>query len=317
MSHILYADDHAHMRTMVRDLLAADRHAVELAVDGVAALARVAERLAEGRLPDLLLLDVTMPGVSGLEVCRRVKADPRTAGVPVLLLTGETLVDDRVAGFDAGADDYLPKPFHPRELRARVQALLRLVRREADRNPTSGLPGSAAIEAALRARAAEGRAFAACYLDLDHFKAFNDAFGFAAADGVIRDAGAALHAAVAEAGGAGVDFVGHVGGDDFLVVTAPERAERVAAASARHFRALVAGRVGAEAAVRGRYRAADREGREREYPLPAVTAAVVVVDPARWGAPAPDPLGALGERAADVKRRAEAAGGGATLVECL
>ena len=105
MSHLLYADDHAHMRTLVRDLLAAEGHAVDLAPDGAAALARVGERLAAGRLPDLLLLDVTMPGLSGLEVCRRVKADPRTAGVPVLMLTGEGAVDDRVAGLDAGADD--------------------------------------------------------------------------------------------------------------------------------------------------------------------------------------------------------------------
>jgi diguanylate cyclase (GGDEF)-like protein len=314
MSYLLYADDHAHMRTLVRDLLAAEGHAVDLAPDGAAALARVGERLAEGRLPELLLLDVTMPGLSGLEVCRRVKADPRTAGVPVLMLTGEGAVDDRVAGLDAGADDYLPKPFHPRELRARVDALLRLVRREAERNPTSGLPGSAAIEAALAERAAAGRAFAACYLDLDHFKAFNDAFGFAAADGVIRDAGRALHAAVADCGVPAADFVGHVGGDDFLLVTAPERAEAVVAASARRLRALVHARVGAEAAARGAYTAADREGRAREFPLPALTAAVVVVDPARW---AGDALGALGARAADVKRRAKAAGGGATLVERL
>lgn len=323
MSHLLYADDHAHMRTLVRDLLAAEGHTVDVVEDGAAVLARMGTRAGEpgatGRLPDLLILDVTMPGLSGLAVCRRLKADPRTAGVPVLMLTGEGSVDDRVAGFDAGADDYLPKPFHPRELRARVDALLRLVRREADRNPTSGLPGSAAIEAVLRERAAAGRAFAACYLDLDHFKAFNDAFGFAAADGVIRDAGLALHAAVGEAGETGADFVGHVGGDDFLVVTAPERAERVVGATAQRFRALVAARVGEAAAARGRYRAADREGRVRDFPLPALTAAVVVVDPERWaGAPAgAPPIEALGARAADVKRRAKAAGGGAVLVERL
>lgn len=315
MSHFLYADDHAPMRTMVRDLLESEGHRVELAEDGATALARVGARLADARLPDLLILDVMMPGLSGLDVCRRVKADPRTAGVPVLMLTGEGSVDDRVAGFDAGADDYLPKPFHPRELRARVQALLRLVRREADRNPTSGLPGSGAIEAALGERAAGGLPFAACYLDLDHFKAFNDAFGFAAADGVVRDAGSALHAAVTAAGGAGSDFVGHVGGDDFLVLAAPERAERLVAESGRRLRALVAERVGEAAAARGSYEATDREGRPRRYALPTFTAAVVVVDPARWGGRAP--LHALGERAADVKRRAKAVGGGAMLVERL
>ena len=324
MSHLLYADDHAHMRAMVRDLLAAEGHAVTLAADGVAALAQLGlaragdapgAAAAPARVPDLLVLDVMMPGLSGLDVCRRVRAHPRTAGLPVLMLTGEGTIDDKVAGFDAGADDYLAKPFHPRELRARVAALLRLVRREHDRNPTSGLPGSAAIETALCGRAEQGRTFAACYLDLDHFNAFNDTFGFAAADGVIRDAGVALHGAVTEAGDAGEDFVGHVGGDDFLVVTVPERAVPLVEESARRFRALVAQRAGAEAAARGTYQAADREGRVREYALPALTAAVVVVDPARWAGPEP-----LGARAADVKRRAKVAGGaagGALLVEAL
>jgi len=86
-----------------------------------------------------------------------------------------------VAAFEAGADDYLAKPFDPRELRARIVALLRIVRREGDRNPTSGLPGGQAIEEEIERRAEAGESFAICYIDLDNFKPFADTFGFSLA----------------------------------------------------------------------------------------------------------------------------------------
>src|SRR5688500_17866097 len=169
------------MRLMVRDLLEASGHEVALAPDGATALVRLRERE-----PDLLILDVSMPGMTGFEVCRAVKENPFTARIPVLMLTGEGDVERKVEGFEAGADDYLAKPFDPRELRARVNALVRLVRREGDRNPTSGLPGGRAIEEELGRRVAAGRPFAVGYFDIDNFKPFNDVFGFATADAVIR-----------------------------------------------------------------------------------------------------------------------------------
>ncbi len=180
---------------MVRAVLSSAGHEVGLVSDGRAALASVQERE-----PDLLLLDLMMPGVSGLDACRTVKANPFTARIPILMLTGESHIDRKVEGFEAGADDYLAKPFDPRELRARVNALLRLVRREADRNPTSGLPGGRAIEEEILRRVAADEACAVCYLDIDYFKPFADTFGFAAADAVIRGTGAAVIDAVAAAG---------------------------------------------------------------------------------------------------------------------
>jgi diguanylate cyclase (GGDEF)-like protein len=316
VSHILYADDHEHMRLMVRDLLQSSGHEVALAPDGPTALARLRDRE-----PDLLILDVSMPGMSGFDVCRAVKDNPFTARVPVLMLTGEADVDRKVEGFEAGADDYLAKPFDPRELRARVAALVRLVRREGDRNPTSGLPGGRAIEEELARRVAAGRPFAVGYFDIDNFKPFNDVFGFATADAVIRGTGEALREAVeacgtprdAARGGPGeVDFVGHVGGDDFVLVTAPEVAERVAVEAARRFRRMVERAVGMGAATRGTFTALDREGRVREYPLATVSIVVLHVAPGRWEGAA-----RLGARAAEVKRRAKQHGGDAVLVEAL
>jgi two-component system response regulator MprA len=115
---VLVVDDEPALRTALERALALDAFEVRLAVDGRAAL----DRLVEDRV-DAVVLDVAMPGVDGLEVCRRLRAaGDRT---PVLMLTARDAVDDRVAGLDAGADDYLVKPFALRELKARLRALVR------------------------------------------------------------------------------------------------------------------------------------------------------------------------------------------------
>ena len=118
MTRVLIVDDEPAVRAALDRALRLDRYEVELAADGREAL----DRLAEARL-DAVVLDVAMPGIDGLEVCRRLReAGDRT---PVLMLTARDAVDDRVAGLDAGADDYLVKPFALKELKARLRALLR------------------------------------------------------------------------------------------------------------------------------------------------------------------------------------------------
>jgi two-component system, OmpR family, response regulator MprA len=121
---ILVVDDDLPIRRMLERTLAAEGYAVFAASDGGAALAAV-ERSA----PDLVVLDVAMPGLDGLSVCRRLRG--KGLSLPILLLTARDAVPDRVAGLDAGADDYLVKPFAADELSARVRALLRRGR-EAD-----------------------------------------------------------------------------------------------------------------------------------------------------------------------------------------
>jgi two-component system response regulator MprA len=124
---ILVVDDEPALRSSLERALGLDRHEVELAADGLEALDRLA-----GTPVDAVVLDVSMPGLDGLEVCRRLRAaGDRT---PVLMLTARDAIDDRVDGLDAGADDYLVKPFALRELQARLRALLR--RTEAPRGPT-------------------------------------------------------------------------------------------------------------------------------------------------------------------------------------
>ena len=306
MSYLLLADDNEDMRLMLRELFRASGHEVSMAADGVEALAAIAERE-----PDLVILDHSMPHMSGLEVCRRLKQNPFTARVPVMMLTAQSGVESKVEGFAAGADDYIAKPFDPRELRARVQAMLRLVQREGDRNPTSGLPGGRAIESEIMARLDLGALFAVCYLDLDNFKPFADTFGFAIADVVIRGLGTAIRdASSAMTGDASVDFVGHIGGDDFIVVSTIDRATPLMNECAARCRQVIESAVGPAAAAAGTYAGVDREGRVREFPLAGVSVAVLHVQPTTWVN-----MAHLGMRAAELKRRAKMHGHGAVLVE--
>jgi DNA-binding response OmpR family regulator len=124
MSRILIIEDELPMRTALKDCLEAEGHRTLTAADGEAGLERALEEK-----PDLILLDIMMPRLDGYAVCAELRrlSNP----VPILMLTAKGHVDDRVAGLDAGADDYLVKPFSTDELLARVRAMLRRVRRKA------------------------------------------------------------------------------------------------------------------------------------------------------------------------------------------
>lgn len=293
MSDILFADDDEALRRMVGDLLLHQGHGVRLAPDGRAALQE-----ARLRAPDLVILDYRMGEPDGLAVCRALKNDPRLAHVPVLILTGQSGIEDRLDGFEAGADDYLAKPFDARELLARVAALLRQTRRSLDRNPTTGLPGGGAIQQELERRLAGGDPFAVVYLDLDDFKPFGDRFGFALADTAIREAASAVASV-----GAGA-FAGHVGGDDFVLVCGTPDAAALARDARARFDAALRPHLPPAVARAGVYRGVDRSGAEREMPVTRLSAAVVRVDPARWTS-----LEAFGERVAEAKHRAKVHGG--------
>ena len=119
MRKLLIADDEAGVRSLVRMTLEADSYTILEAADGDEAL-----EIARREHPDLIFLDVMMPGTDGVEVCRAIKADPRTAGTTVIMLTAKAQDADREQGLAAGADDYFTKPFSPVSLMMKVEEVL-------------------------------------------------------------------------------------------------------------------------------------------------------------------------------------------------
>ena len=120
MAYILVVDDESDLANLVEFNLKQEGHETQVALTGEQAM-----RAAYERVPDLVLLDLMLPDLSGKEVCRRLRADARLAAVPILMLTARGEEHDRIEGFQVGADDYVTKPFSPKELMLRVRAILR------------------------------------------------------------------------------------------------------------------------------------------------------------------------------------------------
>jgi diguanylate cyclase (GGDEF)-like protein len=265
---ILIADDDASIRRLMQVILEAEGFRLLQAADG-----REALELVRSERPDLVVLDVMMPELDGFDVCRMLRADPRTQGTSVIMLTARALSADVLVGLSAGADDYVVKPFHPVELVARVRSTLRRSKQMRDANPLTGLPGNPTIVAELRRRideGDEGRGFALMHVDLDNFKAVNDRYGFLRGDEVIRTISGILQD-VAASGREGSGFVGHVGGDDFAVICDPSAAEAMAAEIVRRFDEAAPAVYDEEDRERGSITVHDRRGALQEYPLVSVS----------------------------------------------
>ena len=177
--------------------------------------------------PDLLVLDYVLPDITGPDICKIIRKDPLLSNIPILMLTGKGEVEDKVDGLEAGADDYMLKPFNPKELIARIRMLIRRSSANLDASPLTRLPGNVSINKELMDKIQTKESFAVLYVDIDNFKAVNDYYGFEKGDNVIKETARILINAIQKKGTT-KDFVGHIGGDDFVIITALEKAEEIA-----------------------------------------------------------------------------------------
>ncbi len=219
---ILVVDDDPDIARFVEVNLRSAGYDVAVAGDGEAALEQ-----AGALRPDLVLLDVMMPRLDGFEVAQRLRKNPQTANTSIIMLTAKALSADKVTGLQSGADDYIIKPFDPIELLARVKGTLRRAKEMRNLSPLTGLPGNIRIQEEIERQVREERDFAVLYCDLDNFKAYNDQKGFVRGDRLIQSTARIIQDSVVAHDGAH-GFVGHVGGDDFVVVVRPDVAELVA-----------------------------------------------------------------------------------------
>jgi diguanylate cyclase (GGDEF)-like protein len=256
---ILVADDDTDIREFIELNLTLEGFEVISARDGEQAV-----RVARERGPALAILDVMMPKMDGVEACRILRSDARTASISIIMLTAKTLSSDRLLGLTAGADDYISKPFDPAELVARVRTTLRRASELRSISPLTGLPGNIQVESEIAKRFTAGEKMAILWLDLDSFKAFNDRYGFIRGDKAIGYLADVLRTVTADLPDI---FIGHIGGDDFVVICPPAVAEELAEAIVRRFDRDVASLYDPADAEAGSIKVTDRRGEVRDVPL--------------------------------------------------
>jgi two-component system cell cycle response regulator len=234
LGRVLVAEDDALYRRALQHFLAGKGYVAQMVNDGLQAL----EQALAPDAPRLLVLDWMMPGLPGPEVCRRLRANPREHYQYVLLLTAKHTTADVVEGLEAGADDYLTKPFNVHEFFARMRVGERMIklhdsllaaqkalRFQATHDPLTAIWNRGALFELLRAeleRAQRGPTRLSLFLiDLDHFKRVNDELGHLAGDAILREVAQRLSAAVRV-----YDVVGRYGGEEFIIAAADLEADR-------------------------------------------------------------------------------------------
>lgn len=262
---ILLVDDERNILDIVQFNLEVEGFEVMTASDGQEALRTVHEIK-----PDLILCDIMMPEVNGLEVCRRLKADGRTNQIPIVMLSAKAQSQDKLDSIEAGADDFVTKPFDFNDLVARIKVNLVRAKQKKDVSPLTGFPGSISIEAEIKNRINRAEPFATLYVDMDNFRPFNEVYGFPHGDKAIKMLADIIDDAVRKAGNV-EDFVGHGGGDDFVIISTPDRAKPLAVFLIENFDRRITTLYKEEDLQRGYFIRTDRTGKESYIPITTVS----------------------------------------------
>jgi len=272
IEEILVVDDSPTMARLLELGLRAAGFRVRVAHDGGEAL-----EMALEMCPDLILADVMMPVLDGVQLTRLLRDDPRTASALIILVTAQGLSSAKLEGFEAGADDYIVKPFDVDELLARVRGALRRARVLRAQSPLTRLPGNVRIQEEIELRVRRQTSFALLYCDLDNFKAYNDKYGFLEGDRVIQLTARVLQDVAVERGGQAT-FVGHVGGDDFVVIAQLGREREIAEAVIERFDAEVVAMYDEVDRQRGYIETLSRRGELQRFPIVSVSIGVATTE---------------------------------------
>ena len=222
---ILIVDDVARNLQVLGTILSKENYKIAAANNGEQAIS-----IANSTLPDLILLDIMMPGINGYEACVRLKKNPKTRDIPIIFLTAKIELDDIVKGFEAGAVDYITKPFNSVELLVRTKTHLELkisrdllkikneqLKKLAITDSMTGLYNHRYIIDSLSERIMEARRYkqplSVIMLDVDHFKKVNDNYGHTFGDFVLVRISAIIEETIRK-----TDIAGRYGGEEFLII---------------------------------------------------------------------------------------------------
>lgn len=265
---ILIVDDNPDILDLLESTLESEFDLVK-ASTGKEALEKI-----KTNTPNLVVLDYMLPDIQGPQICKMIRKDPLLLNTPILMLTGKGETEDKVCGLEAGVDDYMLKPFVPQELIARIKMLIRRSHINLDANPLTRLPGNVSINQDLEDKIKNKVKFAVLYVDIDNFKAINDFYGFEKGDSVIKETSRILISAIQTKGSPG-DFIGHIGGDDFVIITNPNKAEEIAKEIITNFDNISSEFFEEKERLKGFIETKGRDGQIHEFPFPTISIGIV------------------------------------------
>jgi PleD family two-component response regulator len=268
---ILVVEDDFDISNMLRIYFTGQGFEVSVAPRGGDALA-----MTRQSLPHLIILDIMLPDMDGYAVCKELRTTTRTSHIPIIFLTQKDERSDKIAGLELGADDYITKPFDIEELKLRVTNAIQRAERESQTDPRTGLPSGRLIEDHLR-RIIRSQNWALLDCRLAHFERFKDVYGFIAGDEVLRFTSILIGEVVDEFGTPN-DFIGHPGGDNFVVITSASAAPRIRDRLKQRFNAEVLTHYNFVDRERGFILAKGREGEEFQVPLMTMAVGLVSSD---------------------------------------
>jgi diguanylate cyclase (GGDEF)-like protein len=299
MVNILVVEDEQSITKLLKETLEIEGYQVTVVLNGENAV-----QFALREMPHLIILDVMLPrnfGLSdmdGYDVILRLRSHPKTMHIPIIVLSALGEPADKIRAYERDVDGFITKPFDMEELLARVRRQLRRVQQSC-LSPLTGLPGGLQVVRAINYKLGNVDPWSILYLDLDNFKAFNDVYGFLTGNEMILLVGRICQHAVYKYGNSD-DFVGHIGGDDFVVVTTPERAEPLCANISERYKKESASLYHPEDLRRGSISGVDRKGRPYQFPLVSLSIGVVNNQTSR-----PHSIQEVSYLAAEAKRNAK------------
>jgi len=250
-------------------LLKAWNYEVIICDDGNQAL-----QLASQKYPDLIIIDAHCTKIDGLKLCKILKYDFVTAYIPIIILIEKKQLRRSLLDIEQGVDDFLIKPPDPIDLEIRIALSLKSADHQFHANALTKLPGNKSIEKFVRSYLCEDKIFSFAYLDINNFKSFNDKYGYMAGDRVILQTAKIITSCVKRSGNAG-DFVGHIGGDDFVFLTTPDKEEQIAQECINEFDRLIPLHYSVHDRENGFIKTKDRGGHMADIPIMGLSIAVV------------------------------------------
>lgn len=293
MTSILVVEGEGMITSLLKEALGVKEYQTVMVLNG-----EDAAQFALREIPHLIIIDSMLPALNGYELIRRLRDHPKSMHIPIIVVSSRNSAADKIRAFELGVDSYITRPFDENELLAHVRRQLRRVQQNS-LSPLTQLPGGLQLEKAIDYKLNGMDPWSILYVDLDNFKAFNDVYGFLAGNTMILLVSRICQDVVYEYGNSD-DFVGHIGGDDFLIVTTPDRATTLYRHILDRYKRESIALYRPDDLDRGSISGVDRKGRPYQFPLVSLSIGIVS-DQLRY----PHSIDEIGTLAAEAKRHAK------------